>query len=285
MHRTYYDILGVSPKATTDEIKKAYRRLAMQYHPDNNPHPDAKEQFIQINKAYEVLQDVQKRWRYDLLLNDVLPNSSKRTGTPPPQQDFSRPDPRYYQAKANKEKRQYQEFLSYRFPAKLSIFLVLIFSFFILLDRQLSTFSPGEKIIRLGPNGEGDYTVITDKATYHLERESGKLLLKGDSLFVLVTPFMEKSVRLEVYRPRPKAMSASPSFFKSASKPSTGQMILSYHTRKSIYNVFIFIPLLGLIVGVVGLFLPPKYPMRVFQFALFAAMLSVFNLIFLMLSA
>ena len=65
---TCYDILGVAPDATPDEIRAAYRRLARQYHPDVNPDPDASERFIAIHQAYEVLIDPEARVRYDLSL-------------------------------------------------------------------------------------------------------------------------------------------------------------------------------------------------------------------------
>lgn len=63
----YYAILGVSKQATIQEIKKAYRKLAKKYHPDLNKEPGASEKFKQINEAYEVLSDEEKRKRYDEL--------------------------------------------------------------------------------------------------------------------------------------------------------------------------------------------------------------------------
>lgn len=65
MATDYYEQLGVSPQATAEEVKRAYRRLARQYHPDANPDPDAHARFKEIAAAYEVLSDPERRQRYD----------------------------------------------------------------------------------------------------------------------------------------------------------------------------------------------------------------------------
>ena len=63
--RDYYEVLGISRGASEDEIKKAFRKLAKKYHPDVNKDPDAADKFKEINEAYEVLSDPQKRQTYD----------------------------------------------------------------------------------------------------------------------------------------------------------------------------------------------------------------------------
>ena len=63
--RDYYEVLDVSKDASKEEIKKAYRKLALQYHPDRNKASDAEAQFKEISEAYAVLSDDEKRSQYD----------------------------------------------------------------------------------------------------------------------------------------------------------------------------------------------------------------------------
>lgn len=63
--RDYYEILGVSRSATADDLKKAYRKQALEWHPDRNKSPEAEGRFKEINEAYEVLSNSQKRQTYD----------------------------------------------------------------------------------------------------------------------------------------------------------------------------------------------------------------------------
>jgi curved DNA-binding protein len=67
-YKDYYKILGVDRKATKDQVKRAYRNLALKYHPDRNQgNKSAEEKFKEINEAYQVLSDAEKRARYDAL--------------------------------------------------------------------------------------------------------------------------------------------------------------------------------------------------------------------------
>lgn len=70
MKENLYEILGVTETATTEEIRKSYKALALQYHPDKNDSPDAEENFKRIGGAYEILSDPQKRLVYDNKTDD-----------------------------------------------------------------------------------------------------------------------------------------------------------------------------------------------------------------------
>jgi molecular chaperone DnaJ len=78
--RDYYEVLGVSRNVTDEELKKAFRRLAKQYHPDANKEQGAEARFIEINEAYEVLSDQQKRATYDRFGHAGLGNGAGMGG-------------------------------------------------------------------------------------------------------------------------------------------------------------------------------------------------------------
>lgn len=81
MSQDYYEQLGVAKDASQDDLKKAFRKLAMQYHPDRNPGDEAAEQkFKEINRAYEVLRDDQKRAAYDRYGHEAFENAEAGGG-------------------------------------------------------------------------------------------------------------------------------------------------------------------------------------------------------------
>ena len=95
----YYEILGLSPGATTEEIKKSFRNLALKYHPDKNRNSEAsKQKFMKIVEAYEVLSNEQARKNYDDVNNDggvrrSTTTTFRKPGPSPrwtPPADFSR---------------------------------------------------------------------------------------------------------------------------------------------------------------------------------------------------
>ena len=82
--RDYYEVLGVARAATDQEIKSAYRKLALQFHPDRNPNnPDAEEKFKECSEAYAVLADGEKRAAYDRYGHAGLGGSGGRKASTP----------------------------------------------------------------------------------------------------------------------------------------------------------------------------------------------------------
>jgi curved DNA-binding protein len=69
-YKDYYAVLGVDRKASEADIRKAFRRLAKEWHPDGNKKTGANERYREINEAYEVLKDPEKRAKYDALGSD-----------------------------------------------------------------------------------------------------------------------------------------------------------------------------------------------------------------------
>lgn len=81
MGKDFYKILGLTKSATIDEIKKAYKKLALKYHPDKNKSPGAEEKFKEVAEAYEVLSDPAKKQKYDQFGEDAFKQGGFEPGT------------------------------------------------------------------------------------------------------------------------------------------------------------------------------------------------------------
>lgn len=80
--RDYYEILGITKSATAAEIKSAYRKMALKFHPDKNKEADAEEKFKEINEAYQILSDAKKRQAYDQFGHAAFDPTSGMGGNP-----------------------------------------------------------------------------------------------------------------------------------------------------------------------------------------------------------
>lgn len=82
MQNDLYKVLGVTKSASAEEIKKAYRKLAIEFHPDKNKSKEAEEKFKEINQAYEILGNAQKRKQYDQFGSSAFENGGRGAGGP-----------------------------------------------------------------------------------------------------------------------------------------------------------------------------------------------------------
>jgi curved DNA-binding protein CbpA len=89
MRRTLYEVLMVHPRADQDVITVVYRHLAKRFHPDRDPSPEAQSRMAELNEAYEVLDDPEKRARYD----ELLGAGRATTHRPPRREETARPAP------------------------------------------------------------------------------------------------------------------------------------------------------------------------------------------------
>lgn len=129
----YYRTLGVSYAASEDQIKHAFRRLAVKYHPDKNPDPDAEALFKEINEAYDVLSDPEKRRLYDLRLSNPFAETTQSTSAP------RHRDPAYRPARPKAHRKsegeQLQELMAEYLPvARIAIVVCFALSFCLFID-------------------------------------------------------------------------------------------------------------------------------------------------------
>jgi hypothetical protein len=115
--KDYYRILGVTNSSSEAEIKRAYRKLAVLYHPDKNPDPQAEAMFKEMNEAYDVLSDPEKRKTYDLRFLNPFAAIVQEEEVPPPHRDprYRRKRPVNYNPSAGKPslKEMMREYLPY----------------------------------------------------------------------------------------------------------------------------------------------------------------------------
>jgi hypothetical protein len=164
--KDYYGILGVSPSAHMADIKRAYRRLAIQYHPDKNPDPSAEALFKEINEAYDVLSDPAKKSNYDWKRQNPLSDILQET-QPPPHRDPAyrkrRRPPANYKSERQRLREMMEQYLPYViWISRIGLVVTLLFA----LDYVLPYRSMSEEIVGRyrvdGRRGTGHLVIVTN---------------------------------------------------------------------------------------------------------------------------
>jgi hypothetical protein len=172
--KDYYALLGVRQFASSAEIKRAYRRLALKYHPDKNPDPAAEVVIKELNEAYDLLGDPEKKAWYDQLLSGLAPTQHP-IEIPPRQRQPAHRDPAYKGTGTHrgpvisKRERLFQIVRHYH-PKMLWLSRIsLVFSVFFFFDYYLPHRTADENIVDIRSTGSGKQG---DDFIFHLS--SGK---------------------------------------------------------------------------------------------------------------
>ncbi|MBA4056881.1 MAG: hypothetical protein C0490_19360, partial [Marivirga sp.] len=231
----YYRILGISQSSNADQIKRAYRRLAVIYHPDKNPDPNAENIFKEINEAYDVLSDPDKKSAYDQRLQNPFVEILQTEAQP------RHRDPRYRPAKSKpyrkSERENLRELMEEYLPIvhRITLFCFLL-STCLLIDFALPLRESNEQI-----------TEVFTKRTYSRNASTTWWVIETSGGKRVDLPFGASDIALPG-----EPVTIHSSFFLSF--PRRVQ-IADYDTRigKSIYGNFIFAPAALLIISSLGM--------------------------------
>jgi len=189
--KDYYQILGVSQSATIAEIKRAFRRLAIAYHPDRNPSKEAESFIKDVIEAYEILEDPIQRALYDSLISGPVPLDPK----------ISRPhrDPHYRRQPPNpnykSEKQQTLEMMQEYMPyAYFVSCCALAFSLFLFIDFSLQPVRQTEVIaaIKKPLYGNESERFTTDRGhEFKIDRYEALKFQQGESITISYSPWLK----------------------------------------------------------------------------------------------
>ncbi len=250
--KDYYAILQVSPEADAAEIKKSYRRLATQFHPDKSNHPDAVVLFQDINEAYQVLSNRQQRQLYDL--RQTYSDLPAEPYTPPPVQ---RRPPHMYRQKQP----VYIDLVPYAFVSRIICGGCLVFCVVLILDYVLPWFKKEEPIIEIKAYSRMErLEITTPNRVFSIPRGVGMSididLSTYNPVVLYQTPILQTLMRVELQ----------------------GWMI---RTDNTIYGSLIFFPAVLLLLSVLGVWLRGNIEMTVnFGIASTIILLVTLSLIF-----
>jgi curved DNA-binding protein CbpA len=228
----YYQVLGVESSATESEIKKAFRRLAVMYHPDKNPDPQAENIFKVVNEAYDVLSDPVARRRYDQALLGVVDN--------PVQTTYRHRDPAYRPARP----RQYRPTESQRIREAMTRFLPFakacsIFCF-VLCSALMIDYALPSRIT------QEEVTMITTVRTYSRNSSTTWWVIHTSGGVKAFLPYIES----DHFKGGEVIEVATSRFLKVPFHIRAGSH--SVKIGKTIYGNFIFAPIALLVISGIG---------------------------------
>jgi curved DNA-binding protein CbpA len=232
--KNYYFILGLNIYANESEIKHAYRKLALQFHPDKNPSPEAESIFKEINEAYEILGDPNSKYSYDQLLRGVSPAAP--TSTRQHRDPGYRPRPPGSYPRTSKRQELLMVMSQYLPHARFISMFAFLFSIILLTDYSL-------------PKSKSEKEVMGTRFRREVRgNQSVELQFEGGG---------ELNVNKQVAREFTAGSKLIISYSSIFNVPVVIENSLTHYKTNvavSIYGNFIFIPLILLITSLLGTF-------------------------------
>ncbi|MFM8834888.1 MAG: J domain-containing protein [Cytophagales bacterium] len=261
--KDYYSLLGVSSTSSDAVIKRQYRQLALRYHPDKNSSPEAARIIQEINEAYDVLGNPQKRQQYDMLLTSQYVVTTPEPATP------RHRDPRY-RPKSTEYMRDVLDNSINGYMRDNLHYMVLVskftmaFAVFCLLDFALPTAKENHQIVGTSKtaseqNVEGSFILYLDDGTgISLSHELDEVFLDGDKITYYTSPIL--SIPIKIANQRNQYLARVP---------------LSY------FGNFLFFPIILMATSALGVFYSVEGVEFRFNVGLFNLIFFFFNLYFL----
>lgn len=232
--KNYYFVLGLNIYSRDVEIKQAYRKLVLQYHPDRNPARNAESIIKEINEAYEVLSDPQRKLLYDQMLVGGEPELKLvRQPHRDPKYRPQRPD---FVSKQPSKRKVYFDFMQSNLSRALLVSrLTLLFSCILVADFTLPQQHQSKAIVsKEGRSGRYDTSIkfkVEGGATFSLGKKSFGEFERGSIVTLYSSPLLSVPISVE-----------------------NEQTEFQDEIRISIYGNFIFVPLILLITSLLGTF-------------------------------
>ncbi|RMG21890.1 MAG: hypothetical protein D6730_17525 [Bacteroidetes bacterium] len=263
MPKNYYYILGVGQHASTEEIRRAFRTLAIRCHPDSNPGPNAHEQFVKINEAYQVLTDPLKRSIYDRRLRMKLMDQHRY--------DARVARPHYRHTYRPSTSRQVDELLwvvpYVRYFSILMLAFALLLGGDFMLREKLSPEVVQSIEVDYGTFGSVKGFVNTRQGSLQMELEQVEKLAPGAVFRQVKTPVLGITTCIEVLE---------------ATAQSGSEWTVSKHfiPHYGIYNVFAIFIVMLVVCGLSGLLINKEKTNLLFNIGLLSVLVMVLTLAF-----
>lgn len=259
--KDYYKILEIEHNASSDEIRTAFRKMALKSHPDHNSHPDAHQQFIEINEAYNILSDPELRMAFDLAWKQYTqPEIIHQQFYPryqTPTQPTSVYKQKWYKAKKQHKFHEYKK-TTLRTSAVVSA-LSLAFVLLLFTDYFLSPIAYTDEQLMVAHKGDKMILIVQEHKFPVSARTSTEFFAQCDYFEILQTPIFKQNKQFNAY---------------------TSARAYSFNPYYSIYTVYVFFPVGLLIASLVGL-VWPKEQESVVGGAIVSAIMVIFTLFFM----